>query len=150
MKLLSSSRGRMPMVLHAISNVMSCSVDIGAIRRDSSQYLYQSCINHDICLMAGGWGTVEGRVIPAPGNCGDDCPVFASYDGYGNSRGNKNCDSVLSRGAWDCANKRTWSRRGWWSCWWHRDSSKSWLDSLAAGVIMGMGPNWESCNNNWG
>ena len=67
--------------------------------RSDNYWMYQGCLNHDVCLVKGGPGY--------PGQCGSDCSQCWSgsggYSGAGNSRGNMDCDAKLGEAARKCA-----------------------------------------------
>jgi hypothetical protein len=95
--------------------------------RSRNHWMYQGCLNHDVCLVKGGPGY--------PGVCGSDCSACWSggnggYSGAGYSRGVRDCDGALAGAAKKCAYESCGK-----GC--SRPCKDNWWESNAIWVLMG-------------
>jgi len=109
----------------------SCAYGQGTVNtwRGDRYWMYQGCLNHDVCLVKGGPGY--------PGDCGADCNDcwnnHGGYSGAGNSRGHKDCDRYLADAARKCAWEFGSCGKG---CWGRRCKNSFW-ESNAIWALMG-------------
>jgi len=112
----------------------SCAYGQGTVNtwRGDKYWLYQGCLNHDVCLVKGGPNY--------PGGCGADCADcwtggvggYDGTDGLSTGRGQKDCDGYLAKAAKKCAFEGKKSNgKG------KRRCKNSWSESSAVWAIMG-------------
>jgi len=106
--------------------------------RSHNYWMYQGCLNHDVCLVKGGPGYTQ--------SCGADCSQCwnggsnGGYSGRGNSRGSTDCDAALSTAAHQCQHTYSGSGKGA-----SRVCKNAWYQTMVINNLM----HYVSPNDGW-